>query len=70
MPPTTFLVNNYNSLHRPVLIFQPTVNPKASDSESKRVRTVLVSWEKDTVTGSGDIYIYVWEVEGYILSLE
>jgi len=50
------------------------VNPKASNSGSKRVRTVLVSWEKDTVTGSGDIYIGVWDGfrrwRGYILSLE
>jgi len=39
----------------PVLIFQPTVNPRVSDSETKRVRTVLVSWEKDAVTRSVDI---------------
>ena len=39
----------------PVLIFQPTVNPRVSDSESKRVRTVLVSWEKDAVTRSVDV---------------
>jgi len=58
----------------PVLIFQPTVNPRASDSESKRVRTALVSWEKDAVTRSVDIYIGVWEGfrrwRGYILALE
>jgi len=54
-----------------MLIFQPTVKPKASnggsmseDGGSKRVITILVNWEKDTVTGSGDIYIGVWEVEG------
>jgi len=73
-PLTTSLVNNYNSLHRPVMIFRPTVNPKASDSGSKHVRTVLVSWEKDAVTGSGDIYISVWEGfsrwRGYIPFLE
>ena len=42
--------------------------------KSKRVRTVLVSWEKDTVTRSVDIYIGVWEgfrrYRGYILALE
>ena len=58
-PLTTFLVNNWSSLHRPVLIFQPTVNPKASDSENKRVRTVLVHWEKDAVTRSVNIYMCV-----------
>ena len=52
MPLITILVNNYNLLHRPVLIFQPTVNPKARDSGSKCVRTVLVSWEKDAVMAS------------------
>jgi len=50
------------------------VNPRASDIESERVRTVLVSWEKDAVTGSSDIYIGIWEgfyeVRGYILALE
>ena len=54
---TTLLVNNQSSLHRPVFIFQPTVNPRVSDSENKRVRTVLVSWEKDAVTRSVDIHI-------------
>jgi len=29
MPLTTFLVNIEGLLHRPVLIFQPTVNPSA-----------------------------------------
>jgi len=52
------------------------VNPRASDIESERVRTVFVSWEKDAVMGSGDIYIGVWEGggvrrwRGYILALE
>jgi len=57
-----------------VLIFQHTLNPRASDIENKHVRTVLVSWEKDVVTGSGDIYIGVWEGfrrwSGYIPALE
>jgi hypothetical protein len=35
------------------------VNPRASDIESEHVRTILVSWEKDAVTGSGDTYIYI-----------
>jgi len=38
------------------------------------VRTLLVSWEKDAVARSGDIYISVWEGfrrwRGYILALE
>jgi len=50
------------------------VNPRASDIESERVRTTLVSWEKDAVMGSGDIYIGVWEGfrrwRGYIPALE
>jgi len=50
------------------------VNPRTSNIESERVRTVLVSWEKDAVTGSGDIYISVLEGfrrwRGYILALE
>jgi len=29
-PLTTFLVNKQSLLHRPVLVFQPTVNPSAS----------------------------------------
>jgi len=40
---------NFNTL------FAPTVNPRASYNESKRVRTVLVSWENDAVTRSGNI---------------
>ena len=48
----------------PVLIFQPTVNSRTSDSESKCVRTVLVSWEKDAVMRSVDVYIGVCEVLG------
>jgi len=31
---TTFLVNKESLLHRPVLIFQPTVNPNASYEQS------------------------------------
>jgi len=50
------------------------VNPRASYIESERVRTILVSWEKEAVTGSGDIYIGVWEGfrrwRGYNLALE
>jgi len=47
-------------LHRPVLIFQPTVNARASDIESERVRTVLVSWEKCAVTNCLRIYWCFW----------
>jgi len=32
---TTFLVNNQSSLHRPVLIFQPTVNCRASHKQGE-----------------------------------
>ena len=36
MPLTTFLVKKEFLLHRPVLIFQPTVNSRASDNHSKQ----------------------------------
>jgi hypothetical protein len=36
MPMTTFLVKKEFSLHRPVLIFQPTVNSRASNNQSKQ----------------------------------
>jgi len=43
-PLTTFLVNNYGSFHRPVLIFQPTVNCRASDKQRHAVsRTALLT---------------------------
>jgi len=35
-PLTTFLVKKEFSLHRPVLIFQPTVNSRASDNQRKQ----------------------------------
>jgi len=35
MPLTTLLVNNKSLLHMPVLIFQPPVSPRASDSQSE-----------------------------------
>jgi hypothetical protein len=56
-PLTTFLVKKEFWLHRPVLIFQPTVNSRASDNCSKAVRTVLVSGEKCAVMKS--VYIYI-----------
>jgi hypothetical protein len=34
-PMTTFLVNNWSSLQRSVLIFQPTVNCRASDKQGE-----------------------------------
>jgi hypothetical protein len=34
-PLTTFLVNKLSLLHRPVLIFQPTVNCRASDNQGE-----------------------------------
>jgi len=37
-PLATFLVKTEFSLHRPVLIFQPTVNSRASDNRSKQWR--------------------------------
>jgi len=57
MPLTTFLVNNYCSSHRPVLMFQPTVNCRASDSHSKQCQNVI-SWEKYAVTKCLCIYMY------------
>jgi hypothetical protein len=45
MPLTNFLVNNYSSFHRPVLIYHPTVNFSADDKASN-VWTLLVSWDK------------------------
>jgi len=35
-PLTTFLVNSYTLLHRSVVIFQPKVISRASDSQSKQ----------------------------------
>jgi len=35
-PLTTFLVKKEFSLHRPVLIFQPTVSSRASNTQSKQ----------------------------------
>jgi len=55
MPLTTFLVKKEFLLHRPVLILQPTVNSRAS-----QVRTILVSWEKCTVTKCLCIYQCLW----------
>jgi hypothetical protein len=55
-----------------VLIFQPTVNPRAS--EIVHVRIIIVSWEKDAGMVSDDIYNGVWEGfrgwRGYIPALE
>jgi len=38
------------SLHRPVMIFQPTENSRAAIIKTSSVRTALVSWEKCAVT--------------------
>ena len=62
MPLTTFLVKKEFSLHRPVLIFQPTVNSWASDNQSTQCHntTVLLTWEKCAVTKYLRIYRCVW----------
>jgi len=36
MPLTAFLVTKEFSLHKPVLIFQPTVNSRASNNQNKQ----------------------------------
>ena len=71
--PTTFLVNNETSLHRPVLIFQPTVNPRASNNQSKQCQNSISElWKMRSYIVR--IYIRacggVQEVEGYILAPE
>jgi hypothetical protein len=58
MPLTTFLVKKAFSLHRPVLIFQPTVNLKASNSQSSSDTTVY-SAGKNAQLLSVDVYIGV-----------
>ena len=41
MPLTPFLVKKEFLLHRPVLIFQPTVNSRASDNGSKQCQNCI-----------------------------
>ena len=50
MPLKTFLVNKKCSFHRPVLIFQPTVDSSANDKQKHVVSaTLLVSCFKYAV---------------------
>jgi hypothetical protein len=45
-PLTNFLVNKKSSLHRAVLIFQPTVNRKTSDIQSTQCQNHISQLEK------------------------
>ena len=56
MPLRTFLVKKEFLLHRPLFIFQPTVNSRATITVASSVRTVLVSWEKCT---DSEVSIYI-----------
>ena len=46
MPLTPFLVKKEFLLHRPVLIFQPTVNSRASNNGSKQCQNCISQLEK------------------------
>jgi hypothetical protein len=41
MPLTTFLVKKEFLLHRPVLIFQPTLNSRASDNGTRQCQNCI-----------------------------
>jgi hypothetical protein len=60
MPLTTFLVMKGFLVHRLVLIFQPAVNSRLRIIKASSVRTILVSWEKCTVTKCVRIYRHLW----------
>jgi len=62
-PLTTFLVNNWSSFHRPVLIFQPTMNSNASNNQSKQCQD-LTSQLGKTCSYQVSTYISVF-VEGF-----
>jgi len=59
MPLTTFLVKKEFSLHRSVLIFQPTVNSRVSDNQSMQCHNRISRLEKMQLL-SGYIYIYIY----------
>jgi len=59
MPLTTFLVKEEFLLHRPVLIFQPTVNSRASDNHSKKCQNHISQLEKMC---HYKVSTYVWSV--------
>jgi len=74
MPLTTFLVKKEFLLHRPVLIFQPTVNSTASDNQSTQCQNCISQLGKiHSYQVSTSILVFVegfrrWR--GYILALE
>jgi len=45
MPLTTFLVKKAFLFHRPVLIFDPTVNSRASDNQSMQLQNHISQLE-------------------------
>ena len=56
---TAFLVNRYSLFHRPVLIFQPTVNCIASDNQSMQCHNCISHLgKKDSNCVSKYIYIH------------
>ena len=57
MPLTTFLVEKEFLLQRPVVIFQPTVNSRASDNRSKQYQNRIMSAEKNAQLRS--VYVYI-----------
>jgi len=54
----TFLVKKELSLHRPVLIFQPTLNCRVSDNQSKLWKNRINQLGKCPVTKCLHVYIY------------
>ena len=60
-PLTTFLVKKEFLFHRPVLIFQPTVNPRASDNPSMQRYTRIRSAGKNAQLLRDCVYIRVCE---------
>jgi len=64
MPLTTFLVKKEFLLHRPVSIFQPTVNSRASDNHSKQCQNRISQLEKCAVMKCLCIYQCLWRALG------
>jgi len=56
-PLTNFLVKKDFLLYRPVLIFQPTVNNRASDNRSKQYQNRIMSAGKNAQLQS--VYVYI-----------
>jgi len=61
MPLTTFLVKKEFLFHRAVLIFQPTVNSRASDNQSMWCQKRIRSSTKNAQLISDGMYIIVCE---------